>query len=58
MICMTSVAIIQPAMNRTSTIAVTCKIAGVDEGVREVTVPGGKDWDAATWGRNEPTLRN
>ena len=31
----------------------TCKFAGVDEGVREVTVPGGKDWDAATWGRNE-----
>ena len=34
-----------------------CKIAGVDEGVREVTVSG-KDWDAATPGRNEPTLRN
>ncbi len=32
----------------------TCKIAGVDEGVREVTVRG-SDWDAATWGRNEPT---
>jgi hypothetical protein len=30
----------------------TCKIAGVDEGVREVTVSG-KDWDAATPGRNE-----
>jgi hypothetical protein len=29
-----------------------CKIAGVDEGVREVTVSG-KDWDAATPGRNE-----
>ena len=35
----------------------TCKIAGADEGVLEVTVPAGEDWDAATWGRNEPTGR-
>ena len=35
----------------------TCKMTGTDEKAYEA-VAGGEDWDAATWGRNEPTWRN
>ena len=35
----------------------TCKMTGTDENAYQA-VAGGEDWDAATWGRNEPTLRN
>ena len=35
----------------------TCKMTGTDEDEYEA-VAGGEDWDAATWGRNEPALGN
>ena len=35
----------------------TCKMTGTDEDEYEA-VAGGEDWDAATWGRDEPALGN